>query len=77
PFEVLDWRGRSISDEALEQVAQQERGKGFDLGQPPLLRVRLLRLGEVRFQLIWTYHHILIDGWCTSQLFGELLDLYS
>ncbi|MCD2900765.1 condensation domain-containing protein, partial [Pseudomonas aeruginosa] len=30
PFEVLDWRGRAISDEALEQVAQQERRKGFD-----------------------------------------------
>ena len=38
PFEVLDWRGRAISDEALEQVAQQERRKGFDLGQPPLQR---------------------------------------
>ena len=79
PFEVLDWRGRAISDEALEleQVAQQERRKGFDLGQPPLQRVRLLRLGEDRYQLIWTYHHILIDGWSTSQLFGEILELYS
>ncbi|MBN5491387.1 non-ribosomal peptide synthase/polyketide synthase [Pseudomonas aeruginosa] len=77
PFEVLDWRGRAISDEALEQVAQQERRKGFDLGQPPLQRIRLLRLGEDRYQLIWTYHHILIDGWSTSQLFGEILELYS
>ncbi|MBN0856727.1 hypothetical protein JTL95_39980, partial [Pseudomonas aeruginosa] len=56
---------------------QQERRKGFDLGQPPLQRVRLLRLGEDRYQLIWTYHHILIDGWSTSQLFGEILELYS
>ncbi|MDI3622824.1 amino acid adenylation domain-containing protein, partial [Pseudomonas aeruginosa] len=77
PFEVLDWRGRAISDAALEQVAQQERRKGFDLGQPPLQRIRLLRLGEDRYQLIWTYHHILIDGWSTSQLFGEILELYS
>ncbi|MDI7110803.1 condensation domain-containing protein [Pseudomonas aeruginosa] len=55
----------------MEQVAHQERRKGFDLGQPPLQRGRLPRLGEDRYQLIWTNHHMLIDGWSTSQLFGE------
>jgi len=77
PFEVLDWRGRAISDEDLKALAARERRKGFDLNQPPLQRVQLVRLGEDRYQLIWTYHHILIDGWSTSQLFGEILALYS
>jgi amino acid adenylation domain-containing protein/non-ribosomal peptide synthase protein (TIGR01720 family) len=77
PFEVLDWRARAASDEDLRALAEQQRQKGFDLSQPPLQRVQLVRLGEERYQLIWTYHHILIDGWSTSQLFGEILELYS
>ncbi|MHB2053505.1 amino acid adenylation domain-containing protein, partial [Pseudomonas sp. VEM90] len=77
PFEVLDWRGRSDLDGALEQLAQAERRTGFDLARAPLLRLSLRRIGEDRHHLVYTHHHILMDGWSSSQLLGEVLQHYA
>jgi hypothetical protein len=77
PFSLLDWRERDHSAEALQGLADAERAKGFDLDQPPLQRLTLVQVGEHSYQLIWTYHHILIDGWSSSQLIGEVLSQYS
>ncbi|MGX9378451.1 non-ribosomal peptide synthase/polyketide synthase [Pseudomonas sp. JQ36] len=77
PFSLLDWREQDHSAEALQGLADAERAKGFDLDQPPLQRLTLVQVGEHSYQLIWTYHHILIDGWSSSQLIGEVLSQYS
>ncbi|MFJ2529352.1 non-ribosomal peptide synthase/polyketide synthase [Pseudomonas helmanticensis] len=77
PISLLDWREQDHSAEALQALADAERAKGFDLDQPPLQRLTLVQVSEDSYQLIWTYHHILIDGWSSSQLIGEVLSQYS
>ncbi|WP_308442715.1 condensation domain-containing protein, partial [Rugosimonospora africana] len=57
-------------------VAAEERGRRFDLGRPPLLRLVLVRLAAQRFRLILTKHHIVLDGWSVPLLLGELFALY-
>jgi amino acid adenylation domain-containing protein/non-ribosomal peptide synthase protein (TIGR01720 family) len=76
PIEELDWRERSDSEQALGELAAAEQAKGFDLSCPPLMRFILVRLGEARYQMIWIYHHLLLDGWSASRLLGEMLRLY-
>ena len=76
PIEELDWRERSDTEQALSELAAAEQAKGFDLSCPPLMRFMLVRLGEDRYQMIWTYHHLLLDGWSASRLLGEVLRLY-
>jgi len=77
PISLLDWRDQDVSAPVLQRLADAERAKGFDLAAPPLQRLVLVRVGEDSYQLIWTYHHILIDGWSSSQLIGEVLSHYS
>ncbi|TFY93785.1 amino acid adenylation domain-containing protein [Pseudomonas nabeulensis] len=77
PLTELDWRHEPATDVLVKDLAREERLRGFNLAQPPLQRVVLIRLGDDRYQLIWTYHHILLDGWSTSQLMGEILAAYS
>ncbi len=36
----------------------------------------LVRTAERRYHLIYTHHHILMDGWSNSQLLGEVLQRY-
>ncbi|MCD5997466.1 amino acid adenylation domain-containing protein, partial [Pseudomonas sp. CDFA 602] len=75
PVQHLDWRARSAEQARLDlaELADAERDRGFDLRQPPLQRVMLVRLGESDYQLIWTRHHILLDGWATARLIEEVL----
>ncbi|WP_367127291.1 non-ribosomal peptide synthase/polyketide synthase [Saccharothrix sp. HUAS TT1] len=48
----------------------------FDLGVAPLLRVRVTPLGGDRVELVWSSHHVILDGWSTAQVFGEVLEQY-
>ncbi|BBL77219.1 non-ribosomal peptide synthetase [Methylomagnum ishizawai] len=73
PVEERDWRGRDATPEVLAQLRADELQRGFDLERPPLLRLVLARLDERRYYLVWTGHHLLLDGWSQSQLMGEVL----
>ncbi|WOH53420.1 non-ribosomal peptide synthase/polyketide synthase [Bradyrhizobium sp. sBnM-33] len=76
PFEQEDWRGQAITAERIAEALAGERAAEFDLSMPPLQRVRLLRLEADLYRLIWTYHHILMDGWSSARFVGEVLECY-
>jgi len=79
PIVEEDWRGRfgrragSDLDAALADAAQGERAIGFDVSRPPLQRLRLIRLDDNRLWLIWTHHHIVLDGWSSARLLADVL----
>ncbi|SAH99072.1 D-alanine-D-alanyl carrier protein ligase [Bordetella ansorpii] len=75
PVEELDWRGRGDLPQALDDYAARQV-RAFDLARPPLLRLALIRCGQRRHHFVWTRHHLLLDGWGTSQLLGEVLARY-
>ncbi|EJZ57493.1 non-ribosomal peptide synthase [Pseudomonas fluorescens R124] len=76
-MQVLDWRERETSEELIARFASDDRALGFDLAEARLQRITLLRLSDDQYQMIWTSHHILMDGWSSSRLFGEVLQYYA
>ncbi|MEG1629222.1 amino acid adenylation domain-containing protein, partial [Pseudomonas sp.] len=76
PVAVLDWRDRQVAPEDLTLLSAQDYAKGFDLLQAPLMRLTLVQLDEQRVHLLWSGHHILVDGWSNSRLLGEVLQAY-
>lgn len=60
-----------------KQLARDEAAGPFDLASGPLMRVRLLRLGEREHVLLMTNHHIISDAWSGGILFKELSELYN
>lgn len=72
----LDWRLNPAADADLTTFAAADRRRGFDLTQAPLQRLTLVQLGARKFRLIWTHHHLLIDGWSTARLLQEVFARY-
>jgi hypothetical protein len=66
----LDLRGRT---EALAEVLAAERETPFNLQNAPLMRVLLVRQSETLWKLVWTFHHILLDGWSSAAVLGEVI----
>ena len=62
-------------DARTEEFLRTERRRGFDLREAPLMRVLLVELGDRRFRLIWTFHHILVDGRAFSIILREVFSL--
>ena len=73
-----DWRALSVEESArrLAEFLVHDRQSGFRLARPPLMRLTLLRVAADVHWLVWTYHHILMDGWCGPLLLRECLLLY-
>ncbi|NVI85498.1 aminotransferase class V-fold PLP-dependent enzyme, partial [Janthinobacterium sp. BJB401] len=60
-----------------EWLAQDEAQAPFDLHTGPLLRTRLIALGESEHMFLLTVHHIVADGWSMGVLVREVAALYS
>jgi amino acid adenylation domain-containing protein/non-ribosomal peptide synthase protein (TIGR01720 family) len=73
-----DWRGLSddAQEEYLNQFLEADKHKGFVLNRPPLMRVTLIRLREDIWHLVWSHHHIILDGWSWPILLKEFLMLH-
>ena len=71
---MLDEASRAIS--ACTQILAEDCAERFDLAAPPLLRFTLIRLGAEWHRLLFTNHHIVMDGWSMPILVQELLTLY-
>ena len=78
PLEEQDWShlGREEQAARLAALLETERRRGFDLATPPLTRLWLLRLDSHSFRLVWTFHHLLLDGWSEAVLLSEVFRAY-
>ena len=77
PVRELDWRDHTDTERELEQFALRDQERGFDLAAPPLMRLTLIRTGARHHRVIWTRHHLLLDGWSSSRLLTEVLSEYA
>ncbi|HET6855931.1 MAG TPA: amino acid adenylation domain-containing protein, partial [Streptomyces sp.] len=64
------------TDADVEALRTQDRESGFDPGEPPLIRVTVVRLPDGRDGLLLSYHLLLWDGWSREILLGDLFDAY-
>lgn len=65
-----DWRAR------LDAFLAEDRAQGFELKKPPLMRLALLRLAPERHIVVWTRHHLSVDGWSLGIILEEAFALY-
>ncbi|XXM72303.1 condensation domain-containing protein [Lysinibacillus sphaericus] len=63
--------------EAIDAWKAADIEAGFDLKKGPLMRLLVLQTGTEECVLVWSHHHILMDGWCLSLILQEFLALYA
>ncbi|MEM9163926.1 MAG: amino acid adenylation domain-containing protein, partial [Cyanobacteria bacterium P01_F01_bin.4] len=88
PWIEQDWRHLSATEQSakLAVLLACDRSEPFNLNKPPLMRLTWVRLGEdladqhppveAHYHLIWCYHHLILDGWSTSQILKEVFQHY-
>ncbi|MDX3432761.1 amino acid adenylation domain-containing protein [Streptomyces sp. ME01-18a] len=73
----VDVRTVELRTEAeAEALRAKDRDTGFDPGEPPLIRMTVLRLPGGRDSLLLSYHLLLWDGWSREILLRDLFDAY-
>lgn len=78
-WHIDDWAHLDTPEQEKTFAAwlEADRRRGFQLDKAPLLRFSVIRLGKDRHRFLWSFHHLLMDGWCSSLLVGEMLKAYA
>ncbi len=78
PFSHYNWKGKKaeVQHKELEKFLAADRAQGFELDKAPLMRCSLIQFSDNIYQLIWSQHHLLMDGWSVPIFFRELFELY-
>ncbi|AXI80192.1 non-ribosomal peptide synthetase [Peterkaempfera bronchialis] len=65
------------TDAEVEALRARDRDTGFDPGEPPLVRLTVVRLPGDRDGLLLSYHLLLWDGWSREIVLRDLFDAYA
>lgn len=79
PCKIEDLRSLSQKDQAAryQGLRQFDQQTGFDLTKAPLMRLLLVRTQETSWQLLWTCHHLILDGLSVPLVFRDAMTAYA
>jgi len=75
-FENISQLNKEKKETYLEEFKRKDRKRKFDLSTDLLMRISLFRTGRDSYRLLWSSHHIIMDGWCLGIIFKDLLTIY-
>ncbi|MEC2307910.1 non-ribosomal peptide synthase/polyketide synthase [Bacillus atrophaeus] len=77
-FQFIDLREMTEAqkEEMIQAYAKEDKIRGFDLAKDSLMRLLILRTDETAYRFIWSFHHILMDGWCLPLITKEIFEHY-
>ena len=78
PWTVLDWRDLTHSEarRRLESFLKADQERGLSLSEAPLLRLAVLQYKDDDYEFVWSFHHLLLDGWALFLVVKEVFAFY-
>jgi hypothetical protein len=78
PWEEQVWRGGQADDDQVRvsTFLDEDRARGLDLKQAPLMRLTLIRVAEQSAIFVWSFHHLILDRWSGDLVLREVWSAY-
>ena len=79
PWQEHDWRELPEAErtQRLESFLREDHALGIDLGKAPLMRVTLIRMADETWKMVWSFSHLVLDGWSLAVVLSELRTFYA
>ena len=77
-WNLLDWSGKLGTEQENEFISflKKDRSDLFSFEKAPLMRCTLIKLSEDTYKFVWTFQHILMDGWSYPIIQKEVFTVY-
>ncbi|AJC22769.1 non-ribosomal peptide synthetase [Pandoraea pulmonicola] len=74
-----DWRALTDIEQhaRLDARLAAERAAGFPFLQAHRPRLALIRVSQARWWLLWSSHHVSLDGWSTGLILSDVMSRYT
>ncbi|AFY44056.1 non-ribosomal peptide synthetase [Nostoc sp. PCC 7107] len=78
PWEFQDWRQLSFSEQQqqLKAFLKTDGDRGFEMSRSPLIRLTLIQVADDTYEFVFSFHHILMEGWSLNWLWQEVYEFY-
>jgi amino acid adenylation domain-containing protein/non-ribosomal peptide synthase protein (TIGR01720 family)/FkbM family methyltransferase len=78
PWKELDWSHYTEEEmpAVIESYRNDDKQLGFDINNSTLQRITIAKLAEDKYLMLWTFHHVLLDGWSVPLVYRELMEFY-
>ncbi len=76
-FKDISHLSEHDSIDFMENFKKDDKRKGFNLVNDIPMRISLIKMAAGHYRLIWSFHHIIMDGWCLGIVLKEFLQVYS
>lgn len=79
PYEEQDWSSldETGQEELWARLLRDDRAKGFLLSDAPLMRLHFVKTGPQAYRMLWTFHHLILDGWSVGLLLDRVSQIYA
>lgn len=75
-FVQVDFADLDSPEVKVKEEVKRANHHAFNLGKDPLLSVKLIKISEDQYAMIFTMHHIISDGWSIGILVQEVMKRY-
>ncbi|MDW3192771.1 MAG: amino acid adenylation domain-containing protein [Cytophagales bacterium] len=77
-FRNLIDEGVTIEEQSqvITRYKQEDQRRGFDLASDVLMRIMVFACSNQTYQVVWSHHHIITDGWSNALLMKEWIAIY-
>jgi amino acid adenylation domain-containing protein/non-ribosomal peptide synthase protein (TIGR01720 family) len=78
PVTWSDWRALSDDERAerWQSLLAEDRATLLDPEKAPLMRVHVVRERDAGWRLLWTHHHLILDGWSLPLVLRDVVAFY-
>ncbi len=67
----------AAKEEQVKKISLLDRQRSFELEVKPPFRIHLYKMSEIKYFVLLSYHHIILDGWSTAIILQEFLEAYN
>ncbi|MDT0125883.1 amino acid adenylation domain-containing protein [Paenibacillus sp. RRE4] len=74
--DISNWTSDK-QQEFVKDFKEEDIQRGFKLSKDILIRMSIIKKSEHVHLIIWSFHHIIMDGWCMGIITKELFEIYN
>ncbi|NFP13414.1 condensation domain-containing protein, partial [Clostridium botulinum] len=76
-YEDISQLSNESKESYIENFISKDKEKGFSLEKDLLIRMSILKVEKDKYEVVWSFHHILMDGWCLNIIMNDFFNIYS
>lgn len=75
-MKTIDLTEFDDSEKQYNLLKDEDRKQGFALSRESLIRGTLFKMAKDEWRFLFTFHHIILDGWSLGNVFATLFEYY-